>query len=79
MKLFCDVKDFACPASEPISSLPSLNEPLWIALADKVVPVAPLPPAAALAAAGSGSGLAYTTVESAAAQAICLKSIFGWI
>jgi hypothetical protein len=57
MKLFCEVKDKACPTSlAPTSSRPLLNEPLWMALADSVVPVEP--EAALSAWAGDGAGLA---------------------
>ena len=51
MKLFVDVSDAAWPASDPVSSCPLLNEPLWIALAERVV----LSPPALFAAAGVGS------------------------
>ena len=66
MKLFVDVNDLACPTSAaPISWLPSTNDPLWMALAERVVPVDPV--AAVLAGSGFASGLAYTTAESTAA------------
>lgn len=37
MKLFLEVVDRAWPVSAPNPSLPSKNEPLWMAFADSVV------------------------------------------
>lgn len=39
IKLFCEVRDAACPASEPSALVPSTNEPLWMASALRLVPV----------------------------------------
>jgi len=78
MKLFCDVADAAWPASEPAAALPSTKEPLWIALASKVVPVAPLPPALLLLSVVALPPLffcAYTTALKATTPAILEKSI----
>jgi hypothetical protein len=47
MKLFCDVFEADCPSAKAPFTLPSTNEPLWMACGDKVVPVASFPPAAA--------------------------------